>query len=331
MAASRGTLEGSSPDRGRVPDFFIVGHHKCGTTALYEMLKRHPQTFMSPIKEPRFLASDMRSRFQQERGHRLPETLDEYLALFAGARPDQLVGEATPSYLFSKTAAASIAELQPAARCIAILREPAAFLRSLHMQLLRSHVEIEADLGKAIALEDERAAGRRIPARSHQPQLLAYSDHVRYADQLRRYHAVLPDDQVLVLIYDDFRADNEAALRTVTSFLGLDGEHELESIEIKRTVRAMRSQRADDILRSVTQGSSPPVRAARASVKAITPRRLRYRALGAARRRAVFREPPPADERVMNDLRRRYRPEVEAISSYLGRDLVRLWGYDALD
>jgi hypothetical protein len=295
------------------------------------MLKRHPQTFMSPIKEPRFLADDMRSRFQPERGHRLPDTLDEYLALFDGARPDQRVGEATPSYLFSKLAAASIAELQPAARCIAILREPAVFLRSLHMQLLRSHVESERDLAKAIALEEERAAGRSIPARSHLPQLLAYSDHVRYTDQLKRYHAVLPKEQVLVLIYDDFRADNEAALRTVAGFLELDGAHEPEPVEIKHTVRTMRSQRADDILRSVTQGNSPPIRAARASVKAITPRRLRYRALGAARRRAVFREAPLADERVMLELRRRFRHEVDAISEYLDRDLAELWGYDSLD
>src|SRR5436305_11321933 len=169
MAAPSDALAGSSPAQGRVPDFFIVGHHKCGTTALYEMLKRHPGAFLSPIKEPRFLADDMRSRFAPRSGRQqhLPQTLEEYLALFAGAQPDQRIGEATPSYLFSKTAAANIAELQPAARCIAILREPASFLRSLHMQLVRSHVETEADLQRALALEPERAAGRHVPARSH--------------------------------------------------------------------------------------------------------------------------------------------------------------------
>ncbi len=35
-----------------MPDFFIVGHPKCGTTALYEMLRRHPQIFMPALKEP---------------------------------------------------------------------------------------------------------------------------------------------------------------------------------------------------------------------------------------------------------------------------------------
>ena len=33
----------------------------------------------------------------------------------------------------------------------------------------------------------------------------------------------------------------------------------------------------------------------------------------------------------MNELRTRYKGEVEAVSRYLGRDLVREWGYDSLD
>jgi hypothetical protein len=315
---------------GRVPDFFIIGHHKCGTTALYEMLKRHPQIFMSEIKEPRFFASDMRSRFQPARGHSLPETLEDYLALFAGARPDQRVGEATPSYLFSHTAAARIAEVQPAARSIAILREPASFLRSLHMQLLRSHVETEKDLRDAIALEDERREGRHVPRRSHLPQLLDYSEHVRYVDQLRRYRAAFRPEQVLVLIYDDFRSDNAATIRTVLRFLEVDEQHRLEPIQVKQTARTIRSQRLDDLLYSVSQGQSPLARAARTTIKAFTPRVLRHDALRTARTRAVYGDVPPPDDDLMAELRARFKPEVAALSEYLGRDLITLWGYDDL-
>src|SRR5580704_4668397 len=90
----------------RVPDFFIVGHHKSGTSALYEMLKQHPQIYLSPLKEPRFMASDMRERFVQPREHRHPQTLEEYLSLFSDARPEQRAGEASATYLWSRTAAA---------------------------------------------------------------------------------------------------------------------------------------------------------------------------------------------------------------------------------
>ena len=68
-----------------------------------------------------------------------PETLEEYLSLFSAAGPEQLAGEASPSYLWSRDRRRrAIAEVQPAARIIAILREPASFLHSLHLQLLQN-------------------------------------------------------------------------------------------------------------------------------------------------------------------------------------------------
>src|SRR5882757_9165500 len=177
------STEPSTSDRRsqqRLPDFFIVGHQKCGTTALYRMLRRHPQVFMAGIKEPRYLASDLRDRFRIPATATNPETLEDYLALFADARSDQLAGEASPNYLSSRTAASAIADLQRDARIIAILREPASFLRSLHLQFIQTHVETEKDMRKALALEDVRREGKQIPSSSHRPSVLMYSDHVRY-------------------------------------------------------------------------------------------------------------------------------------------------------
>src|SRR4029077_4882927 len=182
---------GADAPRERVPDFFIVGHQKCGTTALWEMLRRHPQVFMPRVKERRYFASDLRSPFQVGApAVRRRHTLDGYLALFTGAAPEQLIGECSPQYLRSHVAARRIAELAPGARIIAILREPASFLRSFHLQAVQNHIETERDLRKAIALEPDRRQGKHIPRRCHQPRDLLYSDHVRYVEQLRRYHAV---------------------------------------------------------------------------------------------------------------------------------------------
>jgi Sulfotransferase family len=315
----------------RVPDFFIVGHPKCGTTALYEMLGRHPQIFMSAIKEPKFFASDLRARFQSARGHSLPQTLEQYLSLFTAASSEQLAGEASPWYLCSQTAAANIAELQPAARMIAILREPASFLRSLHLQLLRSHVETERDLRKAISLESARRDGKRIPRRSHLPQLLHYSEHVRYAEQLQRYRVLFPPEQMLVLIYDDFRRDNQATVRAVLRFLEVDDDLPIEEVHVKQTNRTMRSPQLDDLMRSVTVGRSPISRSARVAARALIPAQLRRDAFAAVRQRGVFGDVPAVDESLMTELRRRFRPEVLALSEVLDRDLVELWGYDKLD
>jgi hypothetical protein len=330
MTAPAESLTDAGAVQGRLPDFFIVGHHKSGTTALYEMLKRHPQIYMSEIKEPRFLAEDMRARFPAARGRALPQTLEEYRLLFAGASSRQRAGEATPSYLFSHTAAARIAELQPAARVIAILREPAGFLHSLHLQLLRSHVESERNLRSAMSLEVARREGKRIPRRSHLPQLLQYSEHVRYVEQLRRYQALFAPEQVLVLIYDDFRADNQGTLRRVLRFLDVDEHHQLEELHVKQTTRTMRSQQLDDLLHSVTLGQSPVSRAARATAKTLAPRELRRDTLRRIRRVGVLGPAPAPDETLMRELRARFKPEVVALSEYLDRDLVALWGYGDL-
>jgi hypothetical protein len=316
---------------GRVPDFFIVGHPKCGTTALYEMLRRHPQIYMPDFKEPWFFAADMRPRFQPKRTGVVPQTLAGYGALFEAAAGDQRVGEASSSYLRSHEAAAAIARLRPDARIIAILREPASFLRSLHHQLLADHIETRKDLRDALDREPARREGRKVPRRSHLPQMLLYSEHVRYVEQLRRYHDLFPAEQVLVLIYDDFRADNRATLRRAQQFLGVEGEDALDVFDANTSDRRMRSQQLDDLLGSVSRGAGPVSRAAKGAFKRLTTSELRRRALRATRQNLVYAKRQPPNEQLMLALRRRYRGEVLALSGYLGRDLVGLWGYDRLD
>jgi hypothetical protein len=317
------------PAGARWPDFFIVGHHKSGTTAMYQMLRRHPQIYMPELKEPRFMASDLRSRRPPER-NRHPETAEDYLALFDAARAEQRVGEASATYLFSHTAAERIAAVQPGAKIIAILREPASFLRSLHLTYVNIHFEDESDLRRAIALETARRANESVPPRAFVPQLLQYSEQTRYVEQLRRYEARFAPAQMLVLIYDDFRDDNAAALRRVHEFLEVDADQRAQAADANVTSWSYRSQHADALLSSAALGRSGLWRPAKAAVKLLSSKRIRRMALSSLRRRVVLSEPAPPDEQLMGELRRRFKPEVVALSDHLGRDLVSLWGYDEL-
>jgi hypothetical protein len=321
-----------APARTGAPDFFVVGHQKCGTTALYLMLSGHPQIFMPrDVKEPWFFARELRPRSNPEGTRSRPNTLEQYFDLFADAPPGTLVGEASPQYIRSRTAAAEIAALRPDARIVAILREPASFLRSLHMQLIATHIESETDFARAIALEPARREGKRIPRRSISPPSLLYSDHVRYAEQLRRLHDAFGREQVLVLIYDDFRRDNEGTVREVLRFLGVDDRAPIEAVETK-PLDAVRSLRLHQLRRSLRLLGLNPAAGGRVSraLDAIAPRKLRSRELAAALRRAAYGPQAPPDEALMLELRRRFQGEVQAASDYLGRDLVTLWGYDRI-
>jgi hypothetical protein len=324
---------GASPARSsqRIPDFFVAGHTKCGTTAMYAMLRRHPQIYMPSLKEPRWFASDLRFPGPPGPANRLPQSYEEYLALFAQAPPDRLVGEASPMYLWSREAAANIAAVQPRARVVAILREPASFLHSLHNHWVLHHIEAERDLRTAISLEPERREGRQVPRPSYWPQALLYSDQVRYVEQLRRYEAVLGREQLLVLIYDDYRRDNDATVRRVLRFLEVDDQAPVHVMEANTTSKRLRARRLDAMGRLLYTGRGPVARATRTGLRALMSERVRTEVLPRLRRRMVYGEAGKLDERLASELRRRFKGEVVALSEYLDRDLVAEWGYDELD
>ena len=311
----------------RVPDFFIVGHAKCGTTAMHEMLSAHPQIYFPANKETQFLARDPGDRVAsvKRRPTTRPLTLDAYLSLFDAAGEDRRAGEASTGYLRTPAAAERIAALSPDARIVAMFRDPASFLRSFHLQLLQVEIETERDFARAIELEADRRRGSHVPRDCPWPQALYYSEHVRYVEQLRQYHELFGRDNVLVLIYDDFRRENERVVGQVQRFLGIDDSLALERSEANPTVR-VRSHRAEQLLEAVSVGRGPVSRAAKRLLKTAVPERRRRGALATVRRQIVSAAPPP-DEALMAELRRRYKPHVTALSEYLQRDLVGLWGY----
>jgi hypothetical protein len=69
---------------------------------------------------------------------------------------------------------------------------------------------------------------------------------------------------------------------------------------------------------------------ARASITALSTDNARKQTSRLLRRRVVYAKPRGPDEKLTRELRRRFKPEVEALSSYLDRDLVAEWGYDQL-
>ena len=46
------------PDFDRMPNLFIIGAAKAGTTALYGYLAQHPKVFLSRVKEPLFFSRE---------------------------------------------------------------------------------------------------------------------------------------------------------------------------------------------------------------------------------------------------------------------------------
>lgn len=209
----------SRPTLERWPDFFIAGFARCGTTALWSSLRAHPELFMSQPKEPQFFAADLDSGTRGEGRLRVRER-SAYLALFEGARPEQIVGEASTSTLFSHAAVPAILAVNPAARFIVSLRDPAEVVASFHAQMSGAGYE-DVDLETALDGEEERRHGRGRSRRPTFPWPIPYLAYASYGEQISRLLDSVSHDRLLVVLLEDMVADRRTALARVTDFLGV--------------------------------------------------------------------------------------------------------------
>ena len=93
----------------------------------------------------------------------------------------------------------------------------------------------------------------------------------------------------------------------------------------------MRSVRLNNLARVVRQGRGPVSGTVKRTIERVMSKEMRRRVIYPVKRRLVYGDLRLPDERLVMDLRRRFKGEVVALSEYLNRDLVTLWGYDKLD
>jgi hypothetical protein len=309
-----------------LPNFFLVGAPKAGTTSLYGYLRQHPQIYMSPVKEPNYFSAEVRpERFHQEfqqaaanAAGRLRRFLDnpvsgapypqgivgeweDYLKLFRNAREETAIGEASVCYLWSATAAANIGGAIPDARIIMILRDPAERAFSQYLHNARDGV-VRGSFREQI----ER--GARNTEREFQP-LYPFLENGSYYAQVKRYLDAFPRERVRILIYEEAWLDPARTLRDIFEFLRVDAAFcpDLSSKELEG--RAPRSMTANYLLNK--SGAGPRLRA-------LLPKEVRSRA------RTILFKPGGSVAMEAGDrafLKDYYREDVAKLADLLGRNL----------
>jgi hypothetical protein len=218
--------EAAGPISMRMPDFVIIGAAKAGTTSLFRILSEHPVIFGSKPKEPEFFARDDLYR----------KGLSHYAALYAGARPGQICGEASTLYTLSPLfpeAAGRLARHAPKAKIIYIIREPVARTYSFYVQLIKNYQNATKNLTVNRTLEEcifpdrypDRAPREKFfaPFDAHLPDkpetFLSGSD---YLNQIRVWRTHFPRNQMLFLTFDEFVTNKSAVLQKLFQFIGAD-------------------------------------------------------------------------------------------------------------
>jgi hypothetical protein len=288
----------------RKPDFFIVGAPKCGTSALYAYLGRHPDVFMSPVKEPHYFATDLFPNAM---------TAGDYLALFATATGQKRVGEASVSYLYSREAPGNIQRFCPTARVIIMLRNPVDMIYSLHSQMYFTGDESIADFEEALAAEADRKEGRRIAPIARMPrEFFCYRELGRYNQYVQRYLQLFGTENVLVIDFDQFHGQTGQVFRETCQFLDVDPDVPMAFPRLNEN-KNFRSQSLIHFLRN-------PPRLVGNTVRALLPLRLRR---AVARKlfdwNVAARPRPPLRAELREALWGEFAPDVED----LGRTLAR--------
>ncbi|WP_299080209.1 sulfotransferase [uncultured Ruegeria sp.] len=177
----------------RPVDFLIIGAAKCATTWLQQSLMQTPAIYM-PGPELHFFSREY------DRG------VGWYRKQFEGCDTSGLIGEKSNSYLTVPEAAQRIRDFAPNARLVLQMRDPVQRAYSDYCMLFRRG-EVTGRIEDY--LDPARAANGR------------FLSDGRYAHHLDRFYDLFPADQVLLLAFEDVRANPTGNLEKVRAHLNL--------------------------------------------------------------------------------------------------------------
>ena len=209
---------GENRVKDKLPNFLIVGAAKSGTTSLYHYLKQHPEIYMSPVKEPKFITAQFltfpfKGIGDEKVEQNIIKSYNEYCNLFKGVSKEKIIGEASPDnlYYYEKAITIIIYHFEKT-KIIIILRNPIERAFSAYMYFINCNREY---LSFEEALKEEE---RR---RNNNWELFwYYKDLGFYYHQVKAYLDNF--DQVKIYLYDDLRKDPLGLIKDMYGFLGVD-------------------------------------------------------------------------------------------------------------
>jgi len=307
---------------------FIVGAPRCGTTTLSRFLKGHPSISFPAVKEPHYFAqNDLRGLPPDELKSRVER---EYLErLFYPDADRRVAVDASVTYLYTPEQLEPALRLWPNSRFVVALRDPLTMLPSLHKRLIYVGEETITNFADAWAASPDRAAGRRIPRTCHEPKFLRYDEAARFGTYLKRLFAVVGKERCLVVIFDDLVADPAEQYRRLMELTDLEPQPGVDFTRrrqgysvrfpwlqrmLKRPPRAIAERLVGD-LSSLPPPKTENGQQAQPSSAVLS---LRKRVL---RWNRVSRPTEPLPPALQNEIRLKFRDEVDLAGRLIGRDL----------
>jgi len=207
-----------------IPNLFLIGAPKCGTTALAINLTQHQDIFLPKQKEPRYFD---RSTFYDFEDDYITKTLNEYLNFYntSEAIESKYKMDASVFNMYSQQSIDDILKLSPDAKFIVILRDPVDASLSMHRQRLtyvdKTMREVSEDFNECWNLLEKRKEGKGYPKGCRNKFLFRY-------DLLYSYENYLPclreklQDKLFIGFYEDYKNKPDEFFEKLFLFLDIE-------------------------------------------------------------------------------------------------------------
>ena len=207
-----------------LPDFLVIGSHRCGTTSLFKALAAHPQLLRPPVnKGTDYFTLHYDRPESWYRGHFPLARLGRLRTARYG---DPIVFEACTYYMFHPFAMERIAIDLPSVKLVVMLRDPVERAFSAYKHERARGFEWEETFERALELEDERLVGEvermrnDVTYESFAHRHHAYRLRGHYAEQLSRVLELFPPEQLHILESESFFSDPSMEYQRLRTFLG---------------------------------------------------------------------------------------------------------------
>ncbi|MPZ62005.1 MAG: hypothetical protein GEU93_12070 [Propionibacteriales bacterium] len=232
-----------------LPDTYVVGAPKAGTTTVSQWLAGHDEVCVPVPQEPSYWAYDY-PQLREQLGF---SSAAAYGALFSGdpEQPYARVVDASTVYLYSQRAVPAILLAQPNARFVVCVRNPADLVLSYHRAQVAARSEPYADF---VTAWRRSLTGTGDTGDSLDPKLLDYRLVGRQGAAVKRMRALVSEERLHVVVFDDLIADPTAAWRELAAYLEISPE----PVPTSRPRDASGKAFPSPLFQRITNGSSMP-------------------------------------------------------------------------
>ena len=296
-----------------LPNFFIAGVSRSGTTSLYYYMSQHPQIDFPNLKEPRYFSHGSVVLPQKGPGdhtvdQKLVATWDDYCAIYDGLE-NTFIGDASSEYLYNyQSVIPETLKRLGDIPIILILRNPIDRTYSAYNNLVRDGRET-LPFEEALEKEEERK-------QANFDEMWHYTSVSKYSKSVDAFKSKF--SKVKILIFEEFVENPEKHVAEIFEFLGAP---QLEHVNTTTTYSKSGKPKSKFITLLFGRNSS----------LGNTIRKIVFSILGRTNIEKLGKHLMSENKELSKDIRIRlfeyFASDIEELEKVLGRDL-NLWKID---